>query len=310
VRRLLTAAIAGTALLLSGCADGTGGSPGEAGPSASGAAAAYPVAVGNVTLGKRPERIVSLAPTATEILFAIQADAQVVAVDDQSNFPTTAPKSDLSGFKPNAEAIAAKQPDLVIVSNDIDKIVDQLSKLKIPVLVTKAAATLDDTYRQISDLGALTGHLPEATSLVQQVREDIAKVVKDVPPHAATLSYYYELDPSLYTVTSKTFVGSIFALFGLTNVADPADADGSKGGYPQLSQEALIKADPKMIFLADVKCCKQNAASVAARPGWSGISAVKSGQIVELDDDVASRWGPRVVVLVQSIADAVAQVPA
>jgi len=124
------------------------------------------------------------------------------------------------------------------------------------------------------------------------------------------LSYYYELDPTLYTVTSKTFVGSIFSMFGLTNVADAADPDGAKLGYPQLSPEALVADNPDTIFLADSKCCQQSPQTVAARKGWSGITAVRTGQIFTLDDDIASRWGPRTVDLVQSVADAVVKVPA
>jgi iron complex transport system substrate-binding protein len=111
-------------------------------------------------------------------------------------------------------------------------------------------------------------------------------------------------------VTSKTFVGSLFALFGLKNVADPADADGAKGGYPQLGPEALIDANPDMVFLADSKCCKQSLATVKARPGWAAVAAVRNGQVIALDDDVASRWGPRIVDLVRTIADAVNKVPA
>ena len=310
MRRRIAATVAVTALLLGGCADGTGGSSGEPGPSAGGAVAAYPVTVGNVTLAKRPERIVSLSPSATEMLFAVEADAQVVAVDDQSTFPAEAPRSDLSGFKPNAEAIAAKNPDLVVLSNDTNKIVDQLTKLKIPVFVAPAAKVLDDTYRQISDLGALTGHGAQAAALVEQLRADIDKIVKDAPVYSGTLRYYYELDPTYYTATSKTFIGSIFSLFRLLNVADAADADGSKGGYPQLSQEALIKANPDLIFLADAICCKQSPDTVKARAGFAGITAVRNGQIYPLDDDIASRWGPRIADLVQAIADAVAQVRA
>jgi iron complex transport system substrate-binding protein len=307
MKRVLTAALAATALLLAGCAaDDTAG---ESGP-APGASAAYPVTVGNVTLDKRPERIVSLTPTATEMLFAIDAGPQVVAVDDQSTYPADAPRGELSGFKPNAEAIAAKNPDLVVLSDNLDKIVEQLSALKIPVLMTPAAKTLDDTYTEIGQLGMLTGHQAEASALTERMKAEITKIVKSVPPRAEPLSYYYELDPTLYSVTSKTFVGQLFAQFGMTNVADAADADGSKGGYPQLSAEALIKANPDMIFLADSKCCAQTAGTVKARKGWADVTAVKSGQIVALDDDIASRWGPRVVDLTQSIADAVAKVPA
>ncbi|GGK97169.1 ABC transporter substrate-binding protein [Mangrovihabitans endophyticus] len=307
-RRLLTAATAMAALLISGCAGGDDAAPGVE-PSAN-SAASFPVTVGSVTLDRRPDRIVSLSATATEILYAVGAGDQVTAVDQQSNHPANAPRTDLSGYKPNAEAIAAKNPDLVVISNDIDKIVDRLTTLKVPTFLAPAAATLDDTYAQIGQLGALTGHPDQAQALTTRMKSDLDKIVAGAPQRSTPLSYYYELDPTLYSVTSTTFIGSIFSLFGLTNVADPADSDGAKGGYPQMSQETLLKANPDMIFLADAKCCDQSPETVQARAGWSGISAVRTGQIVALDDDIASRWGPRVVDLARSIADALASVPA
>ena len=308
MRRLLATAVAVSTLLIAGACGGGDPEPASAPPS--GRAAAFPVTVGALTLDKRPEKIVSLSATATEMLFAIGAGTQVTAVDDQSTYPADAPKTDLSGFKPNAEAIAAKNPDLVVLSNDIDKIVSQLDKLKIPVFLVPAAADLDGTYKEIGELGTLTGHQDEAAALSARMKSDIDKIVKDVPARTTPLSYYYELDPTLYTVTSKTFVGSIFSLFGMTNVADAADADGSRGGYPQLSAEALVKADPDTVFLADTKCCQQSVQTVSARKGWSTVTAVRTGQIYPLDDDIASRWGPRTVDLVRSVADAVAKVPA
>lgn len=304
-RPLIPMAIAAMALALGACAD----EPDEPAAPES-AAASFPATVGSLTLDKRPEKIVSLSPSATEMLFAIGAGDQVTAADENSNYPAEAPKSDLSGFQPNAEAIAAKTPDLVVISNDANKVVDQLTTLKIPVYLAPAAITLDDTYKQLAELGTLTGHPDEAADTVQRMKDDIAKLVKDVPQRSSKLTYYYELDPTLYSVTSKTFIGSMFSLVGLENVADAADADGAKGGYPQLSAEVLIKADPDLIFLADTKCCQQSAETVKARTGWAGITAVKSGQIVALDDDVASRWGPRVVDLVRAIVDTVAKVPA
>lgn len=310
MKRVLTAVVTAAALLLAGgCGGGDDTPTTEPAPSAS-VTASYPVTVGDLTLEARPARIVSLTPTATEMLFAIGAGSQVVAVDDQSNYPADAPKTDLSGFKPNAEAIAAKNPDLVVLSNDTDKIVAQLDKLKIPAFLLPAAASMDDTYKEIGQLGALTGHQAEAEALHQRMTAQIDKIVKSVPARSKPLSYYYELDPTLYSVTSKTFIGSIFSMFGMSNVADPADADGAKGGYPQLSAEALIKANPDTIFLADSKCCQQSEQTVAARSGWKTITAVKTGQVFPLDDDIASRWGPRTVDLVQSVADAVAKVPA
>jgi iron complex transport system substrate-binding protein len=310
MRRVLVATTAAVALLFAGGCAGDDKEPAPTAGASSAGSATYPVSVGDLTLTQRPERIISLTPTATETLFAIGAGPQVTAVDDQSNFPADAPKTDLSGFKPNAEAIAAKNPDLVILSNDTDKIVSQLDKLKIPVFLTPAAASMDDAYREIAHLGSLTGHQAEAEALHQRMTADIDKIVKAVPARSEPLSYYYELDPTFYSVTSKTFVGSIFGLFGMSNVADPADPGGAKGGYPQLSAESLVKANPDTIFLADSKCCQQSPQTVTARKGWSSITAVKSGQIFPLDDDIASRWGPRTVDLVQSVADALAKVPA
>ncbi|WP_430790993.1 helical backbone metal receptor [Actinoplanes sp. G11-F43] len=305
MKRLFTAAIAATALFLTGCADRTP-DPTVATP---GAGAAYPVTVDAVTLAEQPVKIVSLSPTATEMLFAIGAGSQVTAVDDQSNFPADAPKTDLSGFKPNAEAIAARDPDLVVVSNDADGIVGQLGKLSIPVFVTPAAASLDDAYEEITDLGALTGRRAEAAALTERMAADIDKIVKSAPAREKPLSYYYELGPDLYSATSKTFIGSVFGLFGMTNVADAADPDGKLGGYPQLSQEALVEANPDTIFLADTKCCQQSPDTVRARAGWSSVTAVSKGQIFPLDDDIASRWGPRTVDLAQVVADAISKVP-
>ena len=125
-------------------------------------------------------------------------------------------------------------------------------------------------------------------------------------PDASGLTYYHELDNTLYTVTGSTFIGQVYSLFGLTNVADPADADGSASGYPQLSDEYLVDADPDIIFLAG----GQDAQTVAARPGWDQLTAVQAGRIVELNDDVVSRWGPRLVDFIASISEVLASIGA
>ncbi|GAA4944222.1 ABC transporter substrate-binding protein [Actinoplanes utahensis] len=306
MKRLLTTATAATALFLAGCG---GNDPAPTATASAPAAAAYPVTVGAVTLNARPEKIVSLSPTATEMLFAIGAGPQVVAVDDQSTYPAEAPKTDLSGFKPNAEAIAAKDPDLVVLSGDADNIVAQLGKLSIPVFVSPAAASLDDTYREITEFGTLTGHAGEAKALNERMAADIDRIVKSVPARTKPLTYYYELGPDLFSATSKTFIGSVFTRFGMTNVADAADPAGKFAGYPQLSQESLVRSNPDTIFLADTKCCQQSAETVKARAGWSTVTAVSKGQIYPLDDDIASRWGPRTVDLFQAVADAVGKIP-
>jgi iron complex transport system substrate-binding protein len=303
--RLTALTIAG-ALLVAGCANRDSASNSQ--PTETGTSSAFPVTLTPahgepLTLAKRPEKIVSLSASNTETLYAVGAGKQVVAVDDQSTYPTDAPKTTLSGLTPNVEAISRYAPDLVIISEDADGLVAAMKQLGTPVLAVPAAATLADVYTGMELLGKATGHATEAADLVKRTKDDLDKIVADTKKPAKPLRYYHELDTTLYSATSKTFIGQVYGLFGLTNIADPADKD--TGGYPQLSNEAILAANPDLIFLADVKCCGQNATTVAARPGWDTINAVKNGDIVALDDDLASRWGPRIVDLARSVADAV-----
>jgi iron complex transport system substrate-binding protein len=305
--RLPAALLAALALALSAAACGDDDTQtADAATSTTDAEAAFPVSIetpsGEVTIEEEPDAVVSVSPTATEMLFAIGAGDQVVAVDDFSNYPPEAPVTDLSGHEPNVEAIASYEPDLVVLSFDPGDVVSGLEALDIPTIVQDAAATLDDTYAQIEQLGQATGHVEDAEQVAAQIEADIADIVDSVEASGQPLSYYHELDQTFYSATSSTFIGQLYALAGLENIADRAD-DGS--GYPQLSQEFIVDADPDFVFLADTKCCEQSAQTVADRPGWSSLTAVKESQVVELDDDIASRWGPRVVDLLDTIVDAV-----
>ena len=271
--------------------------------------ASYPVTVGDLTLESQPMRIVSLSPSATEMLYAIGAGAQVVAVDDYSNYPAEAAAlgTMLSGFEPNVEAIAGFTPDLVVIAYDPSNLVEQLNALSIPVFIASAAVSIDNVYEQIEQLGVLTGHAAESLQLSSQLQTDIEAAVAGITLPAEPLSYYHELDNTLFSVTSNTFIGQVYALFGLRNIADNVEAGND---YPQLSAEVIVSADPDLIFLADTKCCNETAETVAARDGWGLLKAVTNNHIVELDDDVASRWGPRVIDFVVAIRDAIALVTA
>ncbi|WP_157244314.1 ABC transporter substrate-binding protein [Nonomuraea typhae] len=316
VRTAFAGALLGT-LVLTACGQtGTtttpSAAPSSSAPSSSApAAAGFPVTVqagnGAVTLEKKPERIISLSPTSTETLFAIGAGPQVVAVDDQSTYPAEAPKSDLSGFKPNVEAIVAKKPDLVILANDQDKIVAELGKLNVPVLLEPAPVKIDEAYDEIADLGAATGNKDKADQVVTGMKAELDKLSANAPK-AKKLTYYHELDTTPYAATSSTFIGQIYAMFGLTNIAD--QAPGAAGGYPKLSAEFVAKSDPDLIFLADVKCCQQSKDTLAKRPGWKGLSAIENDQVIQLDDDLASRWGPRIVDLAKAIEASVGKAAA
>ena len=272
--------------------------------------AQYPMTIkqadgSTVTISHQPHRIVSLSPSATEMLFAIGAGKQVIAVDDQSNYPASAPKTSLSGFQPNIEAIAGYTPDLVVAADDTGSLVHGMQALSVPVLLETAARSLDDSYAQIKQLGAATGHSSAADTLVAQMRSEVASFVSSLSKPARRLRVYHELDNTYYSASSATFIGQVYKILGLDNIADAAT--NAAPDYPQLSAEFIVSANPDLIVLADTKCCAQNLDTVAARPGWGVISAVKTRQVIPVDDDVASRWGPRFIDFMRVVAPHVQQ---
>lgn len=308
MRRALLLLIATFAL--AACSPGEGAvsttDPAPATSSTDAPAEAFPVTVtadnGEVTVLSRPEAVVSLSSVATEMLFAIGAGDQVIAVDDQSNFPASAPMTDLSGFTPNVEAVLALEPDLVILSFDPGGVVEALEAAEVPSVVYGAAPTLDQVYVQIEALGTLTGNDSGAATLVEEMKGAFSEIAAEAPEAPEGTTYFHEIDDNLYTLTSETLFGEIYSMFGLENVADEADPDGF--GYPQISAEFLVAADPDIIFLAD-SLYGESAETLAARPGWEGMSAIRNGNVVELDSDVASRWGPRLVDFARAVSSAV-----
>ncbi|MFP5415485.1 MAG: ABC transporter substrate-binding protein [Actinomycetes bacterium] len=309
-RRLAAACTAlAVAVALSACAATTGGTPGSAAPTAD-QVGTFPVTVTTgeadggktVTVAQEPDAIVSLSPTATETLFAVGAGDQVVAVDDNSDFPAEAPRTDLSGFTPNVEAILAHSPDLVVVAAEDADLIASLDRASVPTLVVPAVKDLDGAYEQIERIGTATGHAQDASALVTQMKADIAAAVGKAP-QASGLRYFHELDPTLFTVTGDTFIGHVYGLFGMESIAD-----ASGDPYPQLSPEFVVAADPDLIFLADAQCCGVSLEQVGARPGWAQLTAVRTGQVHVQDEDIASRWGPRVVDFVETVSTQVATV--
>jgi iron complex transport system substrate-binding protein len=303
----LAALLLSLLLALTACGgSSSGGSPGDQAAASSSSGGAFPVTVtgdnGDLKLDAQPEKIVSMSATATEMLYAIGADDQVKAVDSSSNYPEGVPTTDLSSFTPNAEAIATYDPDLVVLSDDLNGIVDALGALKVPTLLLGAAKTLDDTYQQIDTLGQATGHADEADGVVADIQNRIKKAVASAPAGTKGQKVYHELDPTFYSAASSTFIGSIYTMFGLQNIAD--SAPDPAGGYPQLSAEYVVGQAPDLIVLADTKCCDQSAEALAQRPAFDTVPAVKNGKVLAADDDIASRWGPRVADFAESVAGA------
>jgi len=259
----------------------------------------YPRVIAGITLTEPPTRIISGSATHTEILFAIGAGDAVVAVDAFSDHPTAAvelPRID--AFNPSVEGFAALDPDLVIVTFDPNDLVGGLGRLGIPVLVLDAPAELEGVYRQIDEIGDITGHRGAAASLVEGMRSDVAAIIANLPQPIRAMTYYHELDATYFSIGSDTFLGSLYGLLGLTSIADAAG-----GGYPQLSAEFIVAANPDFVFLT--ACCGQTPEAVAARPGWDEMSAVSGGRVIVIDDALASRWGPRIVDFLRVVVAAV-----
>jgi iron complex transport system substrate-binding protein len=282
------------------------GTDASATTASSGTSEASDTAVADTPAGDVKEAIVSLSATGTEMLFAIGAGDQVIAVDSTSNYPPEVLElpHELSALEPNVEAIAALEPDLVVIGGDFTGLTEQLAALDIEVWDGPAATTFGDVYAQIEELGALTGHEDEAAEVVTDIEDGLDAAAAAAPEGADGLTYYHELDTSLFSITSTSFIGQIYNLFGLRSIADGVEAGND---YPQLSAEAIVGADPDLIFLADSICCGQDATTVAERDGWGAIAAVANGNVFAMNDDLASRWGPRIVDYAEAVADALSQ---
>lgn len=266
---------------------------------AQGAESKYPLKVKfggyTTTIAKLPKRIISLSPSATEIFFAIGAGSQILAVDSYSNFPANAPVTELSAYEPSIEAIVAKKPDLVLLSDSSVKakeVRNALTKLGIAVLMEPAPKSFEEVYAQNTLLGQVTNKQAKALKLNGDMRRAIKASIAKVKTKPG-VRIFHELDNTYYSATSATFIGKVYQDFGVVNVADAA-AGADTSGYPQLSAEYLVKSDPQVIFLADAQY-GETAAIVSMRAGWAGISAVKNNKVVELPADITSRWGPRLV---------------
>jgi len=270
----------------------------------------------SASAASKPSCVVSLSPTATETLYAIGAGPEVQAVDTDSDYPTTGlPKKRINGLDPSVEAIIgicktssahpSTKPDLVVISYDANDVKEKLTALGIKVIDQEPPSNEAGALAQIEQLGTLTGHVKNADKLAASIKSTIKADIASVPKHPGkTLTVYYELENDFYSLTSSTFVGSLLKELGVVNIADPKNTTAD-AGYPQLSAEYIVSANPKMIFLADTICCKQSAATVAKRPGFSKVAAVQDGEVIGLNDDIASRWGPRLSLLMNELTTSV-----
>ena len=244
----------------------------------------------------KPDRIISLSPTATEMLFAIGAGGNVVAVDSHSNFPKDAPLTNLSALEPNLEAIASYKPDLVIIAFEIGNLKVDLNAVGIEVLMLPATPTVEDALKQILEIGDITGNEENAEKLVVKIRSQI-KTISLRREGKPKFSVYHELDENYYSPSTWSFLGNIYDILGFKNIAD--EADTAKTGYPKLSAEYIMVSNPDIIVTSGLKNDKQ--LKFASRAGWNAIKAVQNEAIISVEPDIAGRWGPRLIDFCEQI---------
>jgi iron complex transport system substrate-binding protein len=256
-----------------------------------------------VTLNGPAQRVVSLAPSNTEILFAIGAGKQVVGRDQLSDFPEEAKAvTDVgSTFDAlNTELIVAQKPDLVLAAEiNTPEQVKQLENLGLTVYYLKNPTTLEGMYNNLMLVAQMTGHTDEAAKLVDSLKARVDAVDKKIAPLSSRFSVFYELDGTdpakPYTAGKGTFITLLIDRAGGYNIASNID------GYPQLSLEQVVAADPAFIILGDARY-GVSPESIAQRPGWENLSAVKNEHVVPFNDDLVSRPGPRLVDALEELA--------
>jgi iron complex transport system substrate-binding protein len=247
-----------------------------------------------VTIENLPERIVSLAPSNTEILFALGLEDKIVGVTDYCDYPEAAKnKEKIGGFsEPNIEKIVSLKPDLVLATDMHQKPVEELEKLNIPSVVLDPK-DFDDMFDSIEIIGKATDHQNEAITLVRELKERI-KNVEDIVAKIPTdkrPKVYYELWPSPITSTGPgTFVDDIIQRAGGENIAGDA-----KKAYPQYSQEMIVAKNPDIIIFSHHGSSNQSVEDILTRQGWENISAIKNEKVVYLDENLVQRATPRLV---------------
>jgi len=256
-----------------------------------------------ITLAGPAQHVVSLAPSNTEILFAIGAGSQVVGRDQLSDFPEAAKNvTDVgSTFDAlNTEQIVSLKPDLVLAAEiNTPEQVKQLEALGLTVYYLKNPHTLEEMYGNLEIVAQLTSHEEETATLVESLKKRVAAVDEKIAPISSRPNVFYELDATdpakPYTAGKGTFIDQLIDRAGGRNIASALEE------YPQMSLEQVVAADPSFIILGD-SAYGITPESIAQRPGWENLSAVKNNQVFPFDDNLVSRPGPRLVDALEALA--------
>ncbi len=258
----------------------------------------------SVSLAAPAQKIVSMAPSNTEILYAIGAGAQVIGRDEFSDYPAEAaslPSVGGSMGTYSIETIASLKPDLVLAAEiNTPEQVKALEDVGLKVYYLSNPKDLGGLYANLQTVGQLAGRESEADALVQSLQKRVQAVEDKLAPISSIITVFYEMDGSdpakPWTAGQGSYLSQLVNMALGSNVGDSI-----KGDYVQMSQEALLVQNPSIILLGDA-AYGVTAEQVAARPGWSALQAVKDNRVYAFDDNLVSRPGPRLVDGLEALA--------
>ncbi len=259
-----------------------------------------------VVIEKKPEKIVSLIPSNTEIAFALGLDKEVVGVSDFDNYPAEATKKEkVGGQELNLEKIISLKPDVVLAhassAHNSEAGLQQLKDAGIPVLIVNDAQNFDQVYDSIAMIGKATGETAKATELIKGMKDKLADIKTKAAAIKTKKKVLVEVSPApeIYTPGKNTFMDQMLNLINAENIANDQE------GWIKIDQEAMIKRNPDVIITTYGYYVDHASDQVLARQGWENVSAVKNKQVVDVDSDQVTRSGPRIVEGVEDLAKAI-----
>ncbi|WP_247739053.1 ABC transporter substrate-binding protein [Bacillus sp. 165] len=274
---------------------------------------AFPITVTDamnkeVTIEKKPKRIVSLIPSNTEIAYVLGLENEIVGVSDNDNYPESVNKKEkVGGMEVNIEKVISLQPDLVLAHASAmgtsKEGLQQLESAGIPVVVVNNADNFEDVYKSIQLIGKATGTSDKAATVIQDMKDKLAGIEEKAKTieESKRANVWIEVSPApeIYTAAKGTFMNAMLEVIGAKNTAS------SKEGWVQFTEEEVVKLNPDVIITTYGYYVPNASEQVMNRPAWKNVTAVKEKKVYDVNSDLVTRPGPRVIEGVEDLAKAI-----
>lgn len=251
----------------------------------------------NSTESSTEQRVVSLSTTHTEIIQTLGGENLLVGIDSFSE--SELPIEKIDAFTVTADELVNLNPDLVIVAFDFNGIIDGLEALNLNYVLLPPARNFDEVYTQIMEIGNLINKSDESIDLVSEMENDVAEIIENFSAQNVKVFHEIGYTYGIYTVNENSFIGEIYNLLGVDNIANfKEDPFGS--GYPEFSEEEILMANPNLIIVGHSDYLNKD---LSTRVGWEEITAIQSGNLFFLDENLANNWGTNTVDLLNTLSE-------